>query len=262
GQKALYYQGWFKFPLGHYKDLFEAMNKSSYWKHGYRLEHWFDPAGKYVDLAKLRTVTEEAEVDIYRQPDEEVLVVGEQLRKSRMLERGSRENGKYPTFIPPGRYSVDHPWDYEYEKISTLEKATVRNITCPISDQKFHEVELLFRSSRNGKLHRFIVGGVNLQHLPQLPVENYARGLYMPMGIGVSPFYQSYKDLELAPPSHSPYYSLLLDENDRWINHHEVAIDGPILHRDASNSNIVHLYLMSYERQSLVGHFVFSLETL
>ena len=43
--KAMYYQGWFTFPLGHYADIIESNNNIEYWKHWYYLEHWFDPAG-------------------------------------------------------------------------------------------------------------------------------------------------------------------------------------------------------------------------
>jgi hypothetical protein len=52
---------------------------------------------------------------------------------------------------------------------------------------------------------------------------------------------------------------VLLDSQDRWINHHEVAIDGPVLHRDKLNPDLLHLYLLSYERHTLIGHYVISL---
>jgi hypothetical protein len=35
-----------------------------------------------------------------------------------------------------------------------------------------------------------------------------------------------------------------------------VAVDGPVLHRDEADPGKLHLYLLSYERHSLVGHFV------
>ena len=82
----------------------------------------------------------------------------------------------------------------------------------------------------------------------------------MPMGIGVPPFYQGYHDLCSNPPDASPYYSFLLDDQHRWIDHHKSAIDGPVLHRDADDPNLVHLYLLSYERHSLVAHFKIPLQ--
>lgn len=269
GQKALYYQGWFTFPLGHYKDVFEAMNGTSYWKHWYRLEHWFDPVGRSIDLSKLRAVTAEKEVLALRQPNEKIIVAGEQLRKSRTMNAKDvrcwedfckTKNIQFASFIPPGRYSVNTPWNHEYERIASLEKTFVRRINCPDSVNDRYEIDMFFRSSRTGELLRYIVGGVDLRRLPQLPVKNYPKGLYMPMGIGVPPFYQSYENLKSDPPYKSPYYSLLLDDQDRWINHHEVAIDGPVMHRDESDPNLVHLYLLSYERHSLVGHFLIPLD--
>jgi hypothetical protein len=82
--------------------------------------------------------------------------------------------------------------------------------------------------------------------------------MYMPVGIGVPPFFQSYQELEKNPPHSSPYVSVLLDEQDRWIDHHSFAIDGPVLHRDAKDPNVLHVYLLSYERHSLIAHFVIS----
>ena len=78
----------------------------------------------------------------------------------------------------------------------------------------------------------------------------------MPMGIGVPPFFQSYEELEKNPPHKSPYVSVLLDEQDRWIDHHSFAIDGPVLHRDEKNPDLLHVYLLSYARHSLIPHFV------
>ncbi|PMB53291.1 hypothetical protein CEN39_05200 [Fischerella thermalis CCMEE 5201] len=129
--KSLYYQSWFTFPMGHYKNVFEKNNNISYWKHWWRLEHWQDPSGTVVN---------------------------------------------------------------------------------------------------------------------------------MPMGIGVPPFYQSYEELQKNHPDQSPYFSVLLDSNNKWIDHHRLAIDGPVMHLDQDNPNLLHLYLLSYERNTLVTHLLINLE--
>ena len=77
--------------------------------------------------------------------------------------------------------------------------------------------------------------GFDLATLPRLPIKDYPKGKYMPMGIGVPPFFQSYEDLQKTPPEKSSYVSVLLDEQDRWIDHHAFAIDGPVLHRDEND---------------------------
>src|SRR5207245_4343412 len=81
--KALYYQCWFTFPLGYYKDLFEQNTGLPYWRHWYYLEHWSDPAGTVVPLDKLRRVTSEREVPASFDRDETTFASGEQVRKRR-----------------------------------------------------------------------------------------------------------------------------------------------------------------------------------
>lgn len=46
-----------------------------------------------------------------------------------------------------------------------------------------------------------------------------------------------------------------------WLNHHDIAVDGPILHRDEHDPSLVHLYLLSYERHTLLGHWILSIGT-
>jgi len=48
----------------------------------------------------------------------------------------------------------------------------------------------------------------------------------------------------------------MLDDEGRWIDHHRFAIDGPVLHRDARSPDLLHVYLLSYERHTLINHIV------
>jgi hypothetical protein len=266
-RKAAYYHGWFTFPLGHYRDLFEHNTGLSYWDHWYKLEHWSDPAGIPVKLDGLRSAKFERRVDAEFRRDEPILYGGEQSRKKRttiaknLVAWRDFYDGppvKFATFIPPGRYSVNHPWGNEYWRFARFERAILREIESPAQSAQLHELELVFRDGA-GNASRFFVGGIDLKALPVLPRERYPDGLYMPMGIGVPPFFQSYAELAGHPPQRSPYYSVLLDESDRWINHHEAAVDGPVMHRDEHDPDLVHLYLLSYERHSLIVHVVISI---
>jgi uncharacterized membrane protein YdjX (TVP38/TMEM64 family) len=267
GKKVLYYHGWFTFPLGHYRRIFEQNTGLSYWQHWYYLEHWFDPAGTGVRLDGLRRVVEAREVPTTFDTSEEVIVAGEQVHKrqttmpSDTLTWGDFFDGRrirFATFIPPGRYSVQHPWKNEYWRINQFDKAILREIVSPATSKPLHELELLFHSRQTGEPCRFIVSGFDLSALPRLPVGEYPTGLYMPMGIGVPPFFQSYDDLQKNPPDKSPYFCVMLDAEDRWINHHDLAVDGPVMHRDAKNPDLLHVYLLSYERHTLIAHVVVS----
>ena len=107
----------------------------------------------------------------------------------------------------------------------------------------------------DGKETRLYIGGLDLSKAPELSTDNYPKGVYLPMGIGTPPFYQDYKVLLQDDPQDNPYYSFVLDENNAWIDHHSMAVDGPVIHRDIDNPELLHLYLMSYERHLLVAHF-------
>ena len=265
GQKALYYQGWFTFPMGHYKTLFEANTNLSYWDYWRRLAHWADPAGTPVAVDKLRTVKQERPVQAEFLADEPIFASGEQQRKIRTLIAknlvvwkdfyNEAHSVRFASFVPPGVYNVSKPWKNEFWRLSRFIKAELRDVETPASPQTLQELELTFESGRTGEINRFIVSGFEIEVLPQLAVTDYPKGLYMPMGIGIPPFYQSYEALEQTPPYKSPYFSVLLDTQNRWINHHEVAVDGVALHRDKDNPHLLHLYLLSYERHTLIGHF-------
>src|SRR5262249_6674690 len=159
------------------------------------------------------------------------------------------------------------PWKNEYWRMERLEKAIFRDVVSPATERPRQELELVFSSSRvsAGRM-RFVVSGFDLAKLPRLPPQDYARTMaatggkdqalaYMPMGIGTPPFFQEYAQLRQAPPDKSSFFCLTLDENGRWINHHEVGIDGPVLHCDDVEDGVLHVYLLSYERHSLIGHW-------
>ena len=271
GSKAMYYQGWFTFPLGQYWEQFEQNTGLKYTDWWYPLEHWQDPAGTPINLDQLRTVQSETLATATLDRDEPIMFAGEQIRKARTTnlvnlrtwgDIADRPDVTYAAFIPPGRYSVKDPWENQYWRLNTLDKVVLRQVTTPAApDRTLQELELIYKAT-NGDAQRLFIGGVDLAALPQLPVTQYNKGLYMPMGIGVPPFYQTYADLTAAPPWKSPYYSVLLDGAGRWIDHHTTAIDGPVLHRDADDPNLVHLYLLSYERHMLVAHITIRLDAL
>ena len=267
GRKQMFYQGWFTFPMGHYARLVEQNTGLTYRDHWYKLEHWDDPAGTVINLDGLRTVQSETSLEAAFDPAEPLVVGGEQVRKRRTLLADNvttwsdlpkqSDNIRFATFIPPGTYDVDTPWENEYWRLAQFDGVTHRRVTAANGEQ-LDELEVAFTGA-DGSTNRFLVGGVDLATLPVLPQRDYPKGLYMPMGIGVPPFYQNYADLLAADPMDSPYYSFLLDESNRWIDHHSAAIDGPVMHRDADDPTKLHLYLLSYERHTLVAHFVIPL---
>jgi hypothetical protein len=270
GNKAQYYHGWFTFPLGQYKKVFENINPVSYWKHWLRLEKWHNPAGKAINLELLRSVKTEAEVDAEFPQDERIIVAGEQTRKIRNIMAknlitwedfyNNNNQIRFATFRKPGFYDPKTPWGNQYWRIGKFEKAVLREIQSKTNAQELQEIELIFSDTRNGDTNKIIMGGIDLQALPQLPTIEYNKGLYRPIGISLTPFSQSYEELKANPPDQIPYYSAILDAENRWIDNHSFGVDGVVMHRDAQNPNLLHAYLLSYERHTLISHYLIDLK--
>ena len=263
GNKAEYYHGWFTFPLGHYRALVERNSGIRYADFWTRLEHWRNPEGTAMDLAGLRTVVKEQPCAVAFDPQERVAVGGEQKRKQRTtLAQNVRTYGDWSdgrpvafgSFIKPGRYSNQHPHGNELWRIGKLERATWREVKSPAVPEPQHELELVFRDTKSGGENKFLVGGFRAEKLPVLATSDYAKGYYMPLGIAIPSFTGGYDDLVKTPPWTTPYYSLLVDSGDRWLNHHEIALDGQVLHRDEKDPDLLHLYFLSYERHAILAH--------
>ena len=272
GNKAGYYQGWFNLPMGYYKDVFENINNMSYWKHWWKLEHWQDPTGTVTNVDLLRKVVNEQDVTTQFPLDEKIIVAGEQSRKIRTTQAVNLRTWKdfydgdhsisFASFLPPGIYKNDKPRKNEYWRIGKFEKAILRNIKPVGVSEVLQEIELVFKDKKTNEENKLFISGVNIKDLPQLSTKEYFKGLYLPMGIGVPPFYQSYEELKQNPPDRNPYFSVLLDSQDKWIDHHTVAVDGPVMHLDPDNPELLHLYLLSYERHTLIAHFLLDISTL
>lgn len=344
GRKKMYYHGWFQFPMGHYAQLFEhnlndgADEKQiTYglfpWDNRWQLEHWVDPTGTVLDgetLNKLRTFKDNdvKEVKVTFRGDEKIFAMGNQVGKHKNIMAHNLRHWsdfydgrvvRFSTFIKPGMYQVDIPWNNDFWRMSQHPTtAILRKITPKAAeddrykDKTFFELELAFSSKyleasseeqadddeendEDGDDHfaafeamteeqnyfevlrqagvkerlRFIISGFTLDpentgeplDVAKLPTHKYNQGFYRPMGIGVPPFYQDYTKLKDNPPQKEPYFSVLLDQNDRWIDHHVFGIDGPVMHRDEQDPTLLHLYMLSYERHTLIGHWTLKLPT-
>ena len=102
---------------------------------------------------------------------------------------------------------------------------------------------------------RFYLSGFDLKQLPRLDVRHYAKGQLFLMGIATPPLKQAYAELLATPPETLPEFSVFLDEQGGWMNHHEMAIDGAILFLDKTKPNGLHMYLVAYERHAVIAHY-------
>jgi hypothetical protein len=137
----------------------------------------------------------------------------------------------------------------------------LRQVRLPQGDQLRAEIELTFQDNQTGEPTRLIFGGLDLRSLPVLRPTQYERGWQVPLGIGNPSFFETYEEVLAHPPRQRMFYGFHLDAQNRWIDHHAVGVDGPLLHRDADNPSLIHLYLLSYERHALLNHFVITCPT-
>lgn len=272
--KEKIYQGYFTFSRRAYAGLIAQMNPTSYWQQARTMEAW--PGFKFLsglafDLSVLRTVQSEQNVPVQDLKSEPILATKEQVDKADLVVYGDGTANKirtwaelrqstlqFQSFVKPGIYDPSRLWDSDYSQLAEVTQATARQVVSPLVDQPLTELQLDFANT-DGELRQFIVSGIDLAQVPQLESENYAEGIYMPLGFG-TPFTQDYAELEENRPEESPFFSVLLDGENQVIDYRKgIGLNGLVLHRDADNGNLLHVYLMSYERITLIGHYIVDL---
>jgi hypothetical protein len=264
GEERVYEHTWFTFPLGLYKQLFERVNGLSYWDYWWSLEHWVDPSGTPIRLDGLRTVEREWSVSASARWNEPPVWQGEQRLKLKNVlappiytyRDWYTQPVQFASFIPPGRYSVSHPRDTKLHYLAEFTGAVLRQVRTPAGPQPLFELELGFRDSRTGEPTKLVFGGLDFGAFPTMSLEQSTKKWQASLGIGNPSFFESYEELLADPPVRRSFYGFHLDAQDRWIDHHAVGVDGPLLHRDAEDPSSFHLYLLSYERHALLNHFV------
>ncbi|MDJ1176524.1 hypothetical protein [Roseofilum capinflatum] len=272
GQQKIY-QGYFDFPQGAYARLVSELNGVPYWNYAPSIEPWpgFNfHRGMPFDLDSLRTVKRRYLIDAQDLNNENILALNEQRGKANLMvfnqpldsiktwEDLRQANPQFHTFVPPGIYNPDQLWTTQYSQISHLQSATAKTIESPLADQDLLELELIFKS-QSGKIRKFILSGLDWHQIPQVSTDRYDQGLYIPIGFA-PPFTENYQQLKQNPPHKSPLFSVMLDGYNLAMNYRQdIGINGLVIHRDIQNPHKLHFYFMSYERITLVSHYVLDL---
>lgn len=267
GEERVYEHLWFTFPLGLYKQVFERVNGLSYWSYWWSLEHWVDPSGTPIRVDRLRTVEQEWPIQATALWDEPVAAQGEQVHKRKNILTPVAttyldwytQPVRFSSFIPPGRYSWAHPRETQLHYLAELTSSTVRQVQLIGGSPLLLEIELAFRSNKTGEATRLILGGLDGAAIPVASPDHYDRGWQVPLGIGNPSFFETYDTVVENPPTQRAFYGFHLDAKNRWLDHHAIGVDGPLLHWDAEDPSLLHLYLLSYERHALLNHVVITM---
>lgn len=263
-----YYHAWFDFPRDLYAHLFFKRNNLDLKDYAHHLVDWIDPASKEIDFELIRTVKSKKELTFEFHPEEYYPLVGERKKKAKNIVTPNKvtcigdflnDQTTFATFSIPGFYNTADPRKTELGRFQKLEKVVLSEIASKNpSKTNTQELKLIF-SDDMGRTTKFYIGGFDFEQMPILPIEQMHKGLQMPMGVANHTFYDTYQNTIQKKSKDSPFYALLVDDDNYFLDSHFVGIDGPLFHRDAHNPNILHVWVLSFERHAFVGHYLVTL---
>ena len=269
GNDLLYFQCWFDFPEDLYNKLFLKRNGVNIAQYDNMLKNYSEAKGEQVDLSKLRKVNSEKSVAFASMNNEYYPLKGERETKLKNIVSPITvasindlltDNTTFATFASPGQYTRSDPRKTQLSHFQQLEKAMMlQTISTNAAATPTHELQLYFSDNAKTKTLRFIIGGLQLDKLPLLNANTMHKGWQRPMGIGNHSFYSAYDDINAASSAQNPYFAFLVDENGKWMDSHNIGIDGILLYRDEADATKVHALILSFERHSFVGHTAFDI---
>lgn len=266
------YHGWFDFPKELYRELFNEVNEGKLLFEDYVdfLENYTEPEKDIINFDVLRKVVDEKEVGFDDLRMGWYPMTG--ARKSKYknivcpqnpstINEMLTDSTTYSTFQWPGFYDTKDPRATTLSMLGIPKKVIVRKtISNNNLNENCFEFDITFaRNTDTSYLTRVVIGGVRESELFQLPLQDYNNAYKMPMGIGNHGFYEPYKKATNNNVSNSPYYGLIIDSEGKWVDSHFFGVDGPILHLDENDPNLLHFWLLSFERHAMVSHLTFNL---
>lgn len=269
GKTVPYTHGWFDFPHALYAELFEIKNNKPFKIYANFLENWVDPESKKVNLSSLRTVIDTINIQFSDKSDAMYPLAAARLKKRKEIIQPvnfktmkdlQSDSTLFATFSPPGKYNKKDPRKTELGRLNQLKEATILKVYSPISQDTLYEVSLQFQHKTNGTRTSLVIGGLDFKQFPILSNKNANDGWKHSMGIGNHTFYETYKVHNETIAKNNPYYALLMDTDGKWLDSHKVGIDGPIFHFEDEGRKFLNLWLLSFERHALVGHYALKIK--
>ncbi len=267
GKTKAYYHGWFNFPKELFAVLFEKRNQISFDTYAGSMVDWIDPENRQIPIEGLRTVLNEKTIEFTSHNDEEYLRTGERDKKfqniiypknTTKIQDFLTDSTLFATFSPPGFYNTKDPRTTELSRLSNPGKIDFREVQCKqICADTLHEIEITFNVGDSVKETKLILSGLHLSDIPTLDSSEVNKGWQSSMGFANHTFYESYEHAQSCKVKDNPYFAFLTDANDKWMDSHQVGIDGPLMYFDKKDPEILHVLLLSFERHAIVGHYSF-----
>jgi len=256
--------GWFNFPKPLYAELFQRYNRVPFSTYSKSLENWMDPPSKPVELSKLRTVLDTIPVTFADSSDAMYPLAGARKKKFKEIIRPfpfatmrdlQSDSTQFATFAPPGIYKRSDPRHTELGRLRHLRNIIALDVKSRINGDTLQELQLTFTDSTGTRETRLIIGGINFAAFPSLPTAEANNGWKAPMGFSSHTFYETYSEHEKCRTSQNPYYAYFCDADGNWLDSHKIGVDGPLVHFSYPDRKDLNLWLLSFERHALVGHY-------
>ncbi len=220
----------------------------------------------YIQENILRTVTSSKAVNYSDLSDSPYPLAGARLKKKKEIIHPDSfqtmrdlqsDSTTLATFSPPGFYNRNDPRKTKLGRFKQLDSVIVNTTDSKMSTGLFTELKLFFSDAERKTV--LTIGGLKTSDFPVLAEEEANAGWKNSMGFGNHTFYEDFTTHKEVNAAQNPYYAYLSDENGNWLDSHLIGIDGPIFHLDIEGSSVLHLWLLSFERHALVGHYTLEL---
>lgn len=259
-----FYHGWFDFPKDLYAELFEERNDISYDTYKTPLEDWYDPENKEIEFDKLREIIAEKTVEFENLNHENYPLIGERKKKfmnivypknTTKMDDFLTDSTLFATFSPPGFYDPNDPRTTKLSLLKYPNKIVYRDL-----ENNLFEIEINYLNTDSTTTTKFFISGLNKNEIPTLPTSQVNDGWKNSMGFGNHTFYETYAHCLENGSVDSKYFALLTDKQNHWLDSHYIGIDGPLLHWDNKDKNVLHIWILAFERHAFVGHYKIRIE--
>ncbi len=268
GKELPFTHGWFTFPKKLYRTLFEQRNQVSFSNYKKSLENWIDPESKEIDKSYLSKIVDTINISYTDQRNSMYELKGARKKKFKeiiypttisAIKSLQNDSTQFATFSPPGFYNKATPRKTELGRLKHLKNISLYTVVSSQTKDTLSEISFAFEDVNNLRTTKLIVGGINLSDLPILSNENANNGWKNSMGFSNHPFYESYSEHTVWHSNENPYYAYLTDQKNKWLDSHFIGIDGPLMYWDDQKSNLLHIWLLSFERHTFVGHYTITI---
>ena len=264
GKTATVYHAWLEFPKKEYARLFAEVNSTPFGEAEPLFASYPKMEGLPVPLSDLRRVESETKVELADLHERDPLqALPEQQGKRKLVltpavasygDFSAAANQPISTarFSDPGYYNPNDPMKCELSWLAHPSAMTARSVRPAGGGDRFREIEIDFQ---NG--YRLLFADSRIAGLAARTDVPSAESdvLKIVSGIGTPVIHAAAQDREKELSEERPRYLFLLDAKGNLVDNHLAGVDGIYLWKQAGKPDLLHVWVVGYERIAFVAHF-------